>query len=362
MKKTLLKTMLLLCALIAGSGSVWAEPGDEVKSPTNVVSGKWYYIKGVYTSSSVEYTQYYTLTTDAKDTKMTDASATSIANAVPILFTQVTGGWTLTTPNGFYVRPHSSNGQSMLLEDEFIMTMTAGTTKEGANKGIRIGKFTDSSSNDWYIQANKASAKIGGYKATQWDVTLIEAYAPAVFATGKTMISYSDKNHALDLTTANLPAGLAAYKMTAADASSVTLSEVNSTVAKNTGVILTGTAATTYNIPVVGTGTDISGTNLLVASDGTSNVTSAYVLSDGKFHPVADAGIVIPAGKAYLPAGSISSARALDIVFDAETTGIKVVDNAPQFLDGTFFDLQGRKVAQPKKGLYIVNGKKVIIK
>ena len=27
-----------------------------------------------------------------------------------------------------------------------------------------------------------------------------------------------------------------------------------------------------------------------------------------------------------------------------------------------YFDLQGRKVAQPQKGLYIVNGKKVIIK
>jgi hypothetical protein len=27
-----------------------------------------------------------------------------------------------------------------------------------------------------------------------------------------------------------------------------------------------------------------------------------------------------------------------------------------------YFDLQGRKVAQPQKGLYIVNGKKVVIK
>jgi len=46
-KLTLLKSMLLLCALVAGSGSVWAAPGDEIKSPSNVVSGTWYYIKGV---------------------------------------------------------------------------------------------------------------------------------------------------------------------------------------------------------------------------------------------------------------------------------------------------------------------------
>jgi hypothetical protein len=27
-----------------------------------------------------------------------------------------------------------------------------------------------------------------------------------------------------------------------------------------------------------------------------------------------------------------------------------------------FYDLQGRKVAQPQKGLYIVNGRKVVVK
>ena len=173
-KLSLLKTMLLLCALVAGSASVWAAPGDEIKSPSNVVSGKWYYIKGVYTSSSVEYSQYYAPSTDAKDTKVTNAAATDIANAMPILFTQVTGGWTLQTPNGYYVRPHSSNGQSYLLEDEFVMTLTSGDTKEGTGKGIKIGKYT-ASSKDWYLQANQQSAKIGGYKDTQWDVTLIEA-------------------------------------------------------------------------------------------------------------------------------------------------------------------------------------------
>jgi len=31
-------------------------------------------------------------------------------------------------------------------------------------------------------------------------------------------------------------------------------------------------------------------------------------------------------------------------------------------LDGNFYNLAGQRVAQPAKGLYIVNGKKVIIK
>ena len=45
-KLNVLTRMLLLVALLVGStSSVWAAPGDEIKSPSNVVSGKWYYIK-----------------------------------------------------------------------------------------------------------------------------------------------------------------------------------------------------------------------------------------------------------------------------------------------------------------------------
>lgn len=51
------------------------------------------------------------------------------------------------------------------------------------------------------------------------------------------------------------------------------------------------------------------------------------------------------------------SAR-LSIVFADEVTGINNL--TPALNDGAVYDLQGRRVAQPTKGLYIVNGKKVI--
>ena len=89
----------------------------------------------------------------------------------------------------------------------------------------------------------------------------------------------------------------------------------------------------------------------------------AYILNtDGLFHP-ANAG-TIPAGKAYLLKTDVpTSARSLSLVFDDETTGINTVKGSEFMVNGSeFFDLQGRKVAQPTKGLYIVNGKKVIIK
>lgn len=196
------------------------------------------------------------------------------------------------------------------------------------------------------------------------DIMLTEA---AVFAAGKTMISYSNKYCALDFTDANRPTGLKAYKVSAADGSSVTLTEVTSTVAANTGLILTGSESTSYAIKPVTSGTDISATNKLVATDGKSTVSDAAVLKDGKFHPLNSG--VIAAGKAYLPYANIEGgdpfaggAPALDIVFGGETTGIESVKGAEFITNGEFYNLNGQRVAQPTKGLYIVNGKKVIIK
>lgn len=46
---------------------------------------------------------------------------------------------------------------------------------------------------------------------------------------------------------------------------------------------------------------------------------------------------------------------------EGETTGLNLTPSLSQG-EGACFDLQGRRVAQPKKGLYIQNGKKLIIK
>jgi hypothetical protein len=68
----------------------------------------------------------------------------------------------------------------------------------------------------------------------------------------------------------------------------------------------------------------------------------------------------VPAGKAYLLATSIQAPE-LGIDFGG-VTAITNTNRTNDTNNGAFFDLQGRKVAQPTKGLYIVNGKKVIMK
>lgn len=98
-------------------------------------------------------------------------------------------------------------------------------------------------------------------------------------------------------------------------------------------------------------------TNFILVSDGDGGVKFAKV-----------SGGTLGAYKSYLqfPTESLAGARELSITFDeGETTSIseelkvKSEEFAPA---AAMYDLQGRRVAQPTKGLYIVNGKKYIVK
>ena len=89
-----------------------------------------------------------------------------------------------------------------------------------------------------------------------------------------------------------------------------------------------------------------------VTADGTT-----YILYNGEY--VRATG-TIPAGKCYLKLNKPSGARALAI--GNGTTGIDRLDNTIWATDN-WFDLNGRRIEKPtKKGLYIKNGKKVVVK
>ena len=141
-------------------------------------------------------------------------------------------------------------------------------------------------------------------------------------------------------------------------------------VPAGTGVILMGETGS-YNVPVAVASSSYSNylkgvttaTTITPTSDGYNN----YILANGingiGFYPVGEEG-TLAAGKAYLQLpSSVSSAKGFTLSFEDETTGIS--DNYEVEImnsDAAVYDLQGRKVKNPSKGLYIVNGKKVVIK
>ena len=154
-----------------------------------------------------------------------------------------------------------------------------------------------------------------------------------------------------------------AYVATTATSGTVTMEPVT-IVPAGTPLVLKKASAASYDVPVVASASAPS-TNLLKVSNGVGAIGGDgvydYILSDGKFYH-ASAG-VLPAGKCYLHLDAApSGARELSLSFEDEATGVNEVRGKKEEGRDEFYNLQGRKVAQPTKGLYIVNGKKVIVK
>jgi hypothetical protein len=102
----------------------------------------------------------------------------------------------------------------------------------------------------------------------------------------------------------------------------------------------------------------------LVQKTFTENLNYRFVASGNELKkPVS--GTTLKALRAYfiLPASfDPSHAPKLSIDGDGEATEIISLDNERVIMDNVYYDLSGRRVMNPTKGLYIVNGRKVIIK
>ena len=78
----------------------------------------------------------------------------------------------------------------------------------------------------------------------------------------------------------------------------------------------------------------------------------------GFYHPSATQ---LKANRAYLPAVG-GGVNVFTLVFEEGTeTGISHIETAQGAAD-VYYDLSGRRIATPGKGLYIKNGKKVLVK
>ena len=149
----------------------------------------------------------------------------------------------------------------------------------------------------------------------------------------------------------------------------VTLTKVT-TVPAGTGVVLKGEAKD-YSIPVTASSETAKGSLEGSATEATAyDKFSGYKLymlkkvgNNAQFVPMTSGSLA--KGKAYLKIAQENTgsgaAKAFSVLFADELTGIQSVNSDETKVNG-IYDLQGRKVSQPAKGLYIVNGMKVVIK
>lgn len=215
------------------------------------------------------------------------------------------------------------------------------------------------------------------YKSNE-DMKLTQAYTLAVSdAKAATLVlPFASK----------IPTDATCYTLKHTDGSSVvSATEVTSgTLDANTPVYVEANEGSYKFVSTATSGEFATGSDPVTKDDGaltgvysdltftTENIASTYantyilnkINEKVGFYKAAN-GRKVGANRCYLKATNVPgavAARGLEISFDDEVTGLNEVRGQKEEVRSDYFNLAGQRVAQPTKGLYIVNGKKVVIK
>ena len=198
------------------------------------------------------------------------------------------------------------------------------------------------------------------------DVKVVaEGAAPAITAT-LNAYGYATfcSQYPLDFTNAEAD-GYSAWQITSInDDNTITFEQITGKVKGGTGIFLKGTAGETIELISADSETVLSGNKLMGTLAPTYVAANEYYGLSGNNFVKVNAGTV-PTGKALIPASLITAtdnARPFTFIFADEATGISEVEHGVLNADENVYDLQGRRVVKAQKGLYIVNGKKVMVK
>lgn len=159
---------------------------------------------------------------------------------------------------------------------------------------------------------------------------------------------------------AELPDGLRAYTCTGLSGSTV-MTEAQPSIRANVPLLMQGTPGT-YKFQGDGTPLMDSYTEgLLTGVYVPTTLTDGYVLQNqngviGFYHVNANAPVTVPVNRCYLQ--SDMDFESLSVHFDA--TGISKVGQESK--EVPLYDLQGRRVTAPRRGVYIRKNKKVTLK
>lgn len=174
----------------------------------------------------------------------------------------------------------------------------------------------------------------------------------ATYATTNNVVVPSDKNVKVMTVKVN------------AEGTAIELNDVaaGTVIPAGTGILVKAPAGNCDFVVTSDNGTTLAKNDLKAATaDVTSDGATYFALTkQGEkvgFALVANE-VVIPAGKAYLEVAAGTAAKFFGL--DGEATGINSVKTAKA--DGAYYTLEGVKTTKPVKGLYIHNGKNIVVK
>jgi hypothetical protein len=339
-------------------------------------------------ANSSTYSQSFTLTENDQECVFV-YSATAINNVVYFSEGEDIDGATATSA-GNNMPARSSNQQcGYAPSDITLINLPSGTYQATivyySNSSAGIKLYFNLGGMDYTAEYSKASnwvtetKEFGISKASDiiWKTSgdskngidfiyiqkIADPQTATIGAAGYATFSCGDK--ALDFTNTDVKA----YTASLNSDNTVLLTPVKQ-VPANTGLVLAG-AQGTYDIPVITEATAITDNLLKPSADeviaASTDALHHYVLAKRDdnvgFYNLATAKN-IGAGKAYLEttvALATTTGSRVAWIFADGTTGIKTT-NLTNDTNETIYNLNGQRVAAPQKGLYIVNGKKVIMK
>ena len=149
---------------------------------------------------------------------------------------------------------------------------------------------------------------------------------------------------------------------------------------QNTGVLLSGTPGETYQLRYTSEAGSATEGNKLVPVVESTHVEPVvgeytnYIMQGGRFIKIKqeeagneDEDVKMPAHRAYLPLLTTAVGEAKSIVLlwdDGFVTGVERMRNVENEImrNESIYNLNGQKLSSPRKGINIINGRKVIVK
>lgn len=223
--------------------------------------------------------------------------------------------------------------------------------------------FHNSTSSDVYYQESGNTCAFYMEKAEQQN-----AFKTTALTVGEVSANVATYSSPFPV---KLPEGVDAY-IAKQEGENIVLQKITGALPANTGVILSSENAAEYILTARTTETETEATeiadNKLVATTGSAvaNDVNAYILSKNEnkavFKKLSATNRTIAQYKAYLKLDAGTQPANLSLAFaGSNLTGIQNVTETSA-KSKTAYDLAGRKVGKLQKGIYIVNGKKVIVK
>ena len=286
---------------------------------------------------------------------------------------------------GLYVKTFEKNkdlmGSQSEAQDVYITGLTDGqVTLNISNQAPMHAQEANTLIVHWDAEANNASA---------WTIEEFTKFEDLTYTTTMSQLGYGTLMLGYDVI---VPDGITANVATEVDGKYIIFEPVGEVIPANTAVILKSnealTEALTLNFKYAGNNTVALENNMLSGSlydttiDGVNNKIYQMQANNGtvKFYwmyaeydesgELTNAGtddggyVKLPANKAYFSMLKSEGASSYSFRFPWEGTtdieGIVTEDN--DALNGTIFDLQGRKIVEiAEPGFYIINGKKVFV-